>query len=374
MDAPVPFTVRFEPSAVDDLRSRLRNARWPERETVTDWSQGVPLEHLRDLCAYWADGYDFDAAQTRLNRFPQYRATIDGLGIHHLYVPSPHTGATPLVLTHGWPGSFVEFLDVVEPLVDPPDPADAFHVVVPSLPGYGFSDHPVAPGWGVDRIAHAWDELLVGLGHDRYYAQGGDWGAIVSTRVAELHPEHVAGVHLNMPTLKIAPGAREHPSDEERQCLEAMAEHRRWGRGYAEEQATRPQTVGYGLTDSPVGQCAWILEKFWAWTDNDGNPEDALTRDQMLDDISVYWFGASATSSARLYWESFRARDLAPVHTPTAISIFPAETASMSRRWCEQRYLDLRYYRRVERGGHFAAFEQPALFVEEVRAAVRAMR
>jgi pimeloyl-ACP methyl ester carboxylesterase len=368
------FTVEFGADAVDDLRARLARIRWPEPETVDDWSQGVPLTYLREVCHYWANDYDFQAAQARLNRFPQFRATVDGLDIHYLHVASPHANATPIVLTHGWPGSFVEFLDVIEPLTTPTDPADAFEVIVPSLPGFGYSGKPTGTGWGVDHIAHAWDELLVGLGHQRYAVQGGDWGAIVSTRLAQLHPEHVFAVHVNMPLVALEVGDEDDLTDEERQCLASMAHQRRWERGYLFEQATRPQTIGYALTDSPVGQCAWVLEKFWAWVDHHGHPEDTLTKDQLLDNISVYWFGANGASSARLYWESSRRMDMSPVETPSGVSIFPREIFTMSKRWCEQRFHDLRYYHRVDRGGHFAAFEQPELFVDELRACFGILR
>lgn len=374
MEDPAPFTVEFGADAVADLRDRLGRARWPEAETVEDWSQGVPLAYLREVCEYWADGYDFAAAAARLNALPQYLLTVDDLPLHYVHVRSPHPGALPLVLTHGWPGSFVEFLVAADLLAHPADPTDAFEVVVPSLPGFGYSGKPSRTGWGVDRIALAWDELMHRLGHDRYGVQGGDWGALVSTRVAQLRPEHVAGLHLNMPTVRLEPDDLADPTPDEARWLASMAEHRRWGRGYSEQQSTRPQTLGYGLTDSPVGQCAWILEKFQAWTDNDGHPESALTRDQMLDNISVTWFGATAASSARLYWESLHASTLDPVHCPVGVSVFPGEVLPLSRRWCEKRYTDLRSYHQLERGGHFAAFEQPAVFADEVRGFFRTVR
>jgi pimeloyl-ACP methyl ester carboxylesterase len=371
---PTPFSIDFGDHAVADLRDRLRRVRWPEKETVDDWSQGVPLAYLREICEYWANGYDFDQAQQRLNAYSQYRIPIDGLDVHYLHVRSRHAGAVPIVLTHGWPGSFVEFLGVIELLANPADPADAFDVVVPSLPGFGYSGKPMHTGWGVDRIAHAWDELMVHLGYERYGAQGGDWGAMVTTRVAQLHSDHVIGVHVNMPVVAIGADDMTDLTDEEQRWLASIAQHQRWGRGYSEEQSTRPQTIGYGLTDSPVAQCSWIVEKFWAWTDNDGHPEHALTKDQMLDNISVYWFSATAASSARLYRESLRDVDLSPVEAPSGVSIFPKEIFPLSRRWCEKRYTDLRHYNRVDRGGHFAAFEQPSLFADEVRACFRTVR
>lgn len=368
------FTVEFGDEAVADLRDRLRRARWPERETVTDWSQGVPIAYLEELCDYWAEQYDFAAAQQRLNRQPGYRAEVDGLGIHFVHVRSPHAGAIPLVLSHGWPGSFVEFLGVIDGLVDPPDPGDAFDVVVPSLPGYGFSDRPAQTGWDAPRIAGAFDELMSCLGYDRYAAQGGDWGAMITHELAQRCPDRIVGIHTNMPFVSFDSIDTTDTTAEEREGLAAMDLHRRTGRGYSEQQSTRPQTLGYALTDSPVGQCAWIVEKFWAWTDCDGHPERALTKDQMLDNVSVYWFGATAASSARLYWESLKKANLSPVTVPTGISIFPKEIFPISRRWAETRYRDLRYFNRLDRGGHFAAFEQPALFVDELRNYFRLLR
>jgi pimeloyl-ACP methyl ester carboxylesterase len=292
-------------------------------------------------------------------------------------VRSPHEGALPIVLTHGWPGSVVEFLDVIGPLTDPVahggDAADAFHVVCPSLPGYGFSDRPTEPGWGVERIAGAWATLMGRLGYERYGAQGGDWGSMVTADLGRLDPDHVVGIHLNM--VVAAPSAAGGELTEpERAALAAYDEHRRWGTGYSKQQSTRPQTLGYGLVDSPAGQCAWIVEKFWAWTDCDGHPENALSRDQMLDNVMLYWLPATGASSARLYWESFTKPGLDPVAVPTGCSIFPKEIIRPPRRWAEGRFADLRYWNEVERGGHFAAFEQPALFVDEVRSFFRLVR
>jgi pimeloyl-ACP methyl ester carboxylesterase len=368
------FTIEFGDQAIADLRDRLRRTRWPERETVTDWSQGVPLTYLQELCGYWAEDYDFAAAQQRLNNHSNHRVVIDGLGIHFVHVRSRRSNAIPVVLSHGWPGSFVEFEGVIDALVDPPDPADAFDVVVPSLPGYGFSDRPAETGWDVARIARAFDELMAQLGYDRYAAQGGDWGAMITHELARQFPDRIMAIHTNMPFVSFNSIDTTDITAEEQAGLDAMDLHRRTGRGYSEQQSTRPQTLGYALTDSPVGQCAWIVEKFWAWTDCDGHPERALTRDQMLDNISVYWFAATAASSGRLYWESLRQANAAPVTVPTGISVFPKEIFPISRRWAETRYLDLRYFNRLERGGHFAAFEQPALFVEELRKFFRLLR
>ena len=369
-----PFTVEFGDDAIADLRDRLRRTRWPERETVTDWSQGVPLAYVQEICAYWAEEYDFAAAQQRLNAYPNYCAQVEGLGIHFVHVRSRHADAIPVVLSHGWPGSFVEFLGVVDGLVDPPDPADAFDVVVPSLPGFGFSGRPNEAGWDVRRIAGAFDELMSQLGYDRYCAQGGDWGAMITHELAQGHADRIVAIHTNMPFVSFDSMDMTDVTAEEQAGLDAMDQHRKTGRGYSEQQSTRPQTLGYGLTDSPVAQCAWIVEKFWAWTDCDGHPERALTKQQMLDNVSVYWFGATGASSGRLYWESLRQANRASVTVPTGISIFPKEIFPISRRWAESRYLDLRYYNRLDRGGHFAAFEQPALFVDELRGFFRLLR
>jgi epoxide hydrolase len=374
-----PFRLAVPEADLDDLRARLRRTRWPERETVAgdgalDWSQGAPLAYIQRLCAHWADGYDWRAAEARVNAIPQFRATIDGLGIHLLHARSPEPGAIPLVVTHGWPGSIVEFLKVIGPLSDPRahggDPADAFHVVCPSLPGYGWSDKPPATGWGAAHIADAWDQLMGGLGYERYAAQGGDWGSMVTTMLGIRHPEHLIGAHVNMPIVRPDRSTFNDLTDAERATLDDMARHRRWGTGYSTEQSTRPQTLGYGLTDSPAGQCAWVVEKFHEWA----GPGSALTDDELLDNVMFYWLPAAGTSSARLYWESFRQVPDDPVGVPAGCSIFPGEIFRPSRRWLAQRFTDLRYYHELDRGGHFAAFEQPELFVDEVRSCFRAIR
>jgi epoxide hydrolase len=371
-----PFRIETPESTITDLRARLRAARWPEAATVDDWSQGVPLEYLRDLVRYWADGYDWPAREARLNSFPQYRTEIDGLGIHFIHVPSPHPDALPLVMTHGWPGSVVEFLDVIGPLTDPTahggDAADAFHVVAPSLPGYGWSDKPAASGWGVDRTAEAWIQLMARLGYDRYGAQGGDWGSAVTTSIGRQDPGHVAGIHLNMVMGRPEPG--EEPTEAETAALASMAYYRDHDSGYSKEQSTRPQTIGYALVDSPVGQCAWILEKFWAWTDTDGDPVGVLGADRILDNIMLYWLPGTGASSARMYWESFRRVGTGPVTVPMGASIFPKEIFRPSRRWAARTYLDIRHWGEPPAGGHFAAFEQPVRFVDEVRAFFRTVR
>jgi pimeloyl-ACP methyl ester carboxylesterase len=381
-----PFTISIAEEALDDLRQRLTRARWPEPATVPDWSQGVPVDWLRELCGYWAHQYDWRRLETRLNALPQYTADLGGGDVHFVHLQSPHSDALPLILTHGWPGSVVEFLDVLDPLVDPVahggDAADAFHVVCPSLPGYGFSAKPAEPGWAPARIAEAWEVLMDRLGYERYGAQGGDWGSAVTTALADRQPKHLVGIHLNFAPVAPDPSTMDDLTEFERQSLADLGHHREWGSGYALQQATRPQTVGYGLVDSPVGQCAWVAEKYWAWTDHDGDPFSALSRDQMLDNISVYWHTATAASSARLYWEDGSARpsnqnarrQRDPLAVPVGVSVFPREIVRPSQRWCERYYRDLRFYDQPERGGHFAAFEQPELFVDQVRRAFRTMR
>jgi epoxide hydrolase len=371
-----PFTIDVPQADLDDLAERLRRTRWAEAETVDDWSQGIPLSYTKELCGYWADGYDWRAREAALNRFPQFRTEIDGLGIHFLHVRSPHEGALPLVITHGWPGSVVEFHKVIEPLTDPTahggDAADAFHVVAPSLPGFGFSDKPTGTGWGVDHIADAWAALMARLGYDRYAAQGGDWGAMVTSAIGWRDAEHLAGIHLNMPL--VIPNDMEDLTPQEQAALDGMTHYTTAEAGYSTQQSTRPQTLGYGLVDSPAGQAAWIVEKFYAWTDCDGHPENVLTRDELLDNVMLYWAPATGASSARLYWESFRGVDFTEIEVPSGCSIFPKEIFRTSRRWAEGRFKDLRFWSEPEKGGHFAAFEQPERFVQDVRECFRSMR
>jgi pimeloyl-ACP methyl ester carboxylesterase len=379
------FRLEVPDAELDDLRARLRNTRWPERETVDDQSQGVPLAYLQGLCRHWAEGYDWRATEARLNAIPQLRIEIDGLGIHLLHVRSPHADALPLVLTHGWPGSIVEFLKVLGPLTHPTahggQASDAFHVVCPSLPGYGFSDKPTRTGWGIERIADAWAELMARLGYGRYGAQGSDWGTSVSSLLGGRHREHVVGIHLTPPLAPPDPTTFDDLTEHERAALDDLKRAAEWDSGYSTEHATRPQTIGYALTDSPAALAAWIVEKLWAWTDHDGDLETVLTRDEVLDNLMLYWLPRAGASSARLYWESIRqvnawisgaARDT--VDVPTGCSIFPKEIQRPSRRWVERRFTDIRYWNEPERGGHFAAFEQPELFVEELRAFFRHVR
>jgi pimeloyl-ACP methyl ester carboxylesterase len=377
-EAITPFLVEIDDDQVEDLRSRLARTRWPEPEPVTDWSQGVPVAYLKGLCEYWAGEYDMRRLADRLNAWPQFRTEIDGLGVHFIHARSPHPQAIPLLVTHGWPGSVVEFLKVIGPLVDPPavggEAADAFHVVCPSLPGYGFSDKPAETGWGIGRTAAAWAELMSRLGYERYVAQGGDWGSSVTMALAARAPRNVQGIHLNFAVA--AQEAVGEPTPEEAEGIAALKEFQATGNGYAVEQATRPQTVGYGLVDSPAAQCAWIVEKFMAWSDCDGDPANSFSRDELLDNVTLYWLTASAASSARLYWESFHAEFTAPtlpqIPVPTAYTRFPKEIVLLSERLVRTRFPDLRYFGRAERGGHFAALEVPDLYVAELRAGIRA--
>jgi epoxide hydrolase len=374
------FSYEVPRTDIDDLRDRIRLARWPEREPVEDWSQGVPLAWLQDMCRYWADGYDFAAGRERVNRFPQFRQSVDGLGIHFIHARSAQPDALPLVLSHGWPGSVIEFLKVIGPLSDPGahggDPSDAFHVVCPSLPGFGYSDKPDHTGWGVERIGRGWATLMAELGYDSYVAQGGDWGSAVTACIGAQDPGHCRAIHVNIPPCTPTEQQLADPTPGELVALQAMATHQQWGTGYSQEQKTRPQTIGYSLVDSPVGMAAWILEKFWAWTDCDGHPENALTRDELLDNVSWYWFSSSGASSARLYWQSFDEFATAggPVSVPTGVTNFPKEVAQMSRRWAENRFSNIQYWNDVERGGHFASFEQPEIFVDELRTFFRRFR
>jgi pimeloyl-ACP methyl ester carboxylesterase len=380
-----PFRIQIPDSELEDLRARLRRTRWPEPATAGGWAQGVPLHYLRELCAYWADAYDWRATEARLNAMPQFRADIDGLGIHLLHVRSPEPDATPLVITHGWPGSVVEFLNAIGPLSDPAahggDATDAFHVVCPAPPGYGFSDKPAQTGWGIERIARAWCELMSQLGYERFGAQGSDWGTSISTSIAQHAPDRVIGLHLTPPLAPPDPATFDDLTSSERASLDALAHSDRIDSGYSREHATRPQTIGYALVDSPVALCAWIVEKLWGWTDHGGDLESVLTRDEVLDTVMLYWLPRAGASSARLYWESIgRVNEWISgpvtdtVDVPVGCSIFPGELQRPSRRWAERRFTDIRYWSEPERGGHFAAFEQPDLFVAEVRAAFRAIR
>jgi len=379
-DVVEPFEFRVDDTELEDLADRLRRTRFAAPVAGDGWDAGVPLRYLRELVGYWVDTYDWRAEEARFNAHPQFRTTLDGQSIHFLHARSPHEDALPVVLVHGWPGSFLEFLDVVPRLTDPPAfggrAEDACHVVVPSLPGYGFSEAPRVPGWDVARIAGALAGLMGRLGYGRYGAQGGDWGAQVTTRMAVLDPEHCIGLHLNMP-LGIRPSEPETLTDGEQADLADLGRFTRDEGAYAAEQGTKPQTVGVGLDDSPAGLLAWIVEKFRGWSDCDGDPETCFTRDRLLANVTLYWLTRTATSSARLYWESNRSGVLAGrlpfVEVPTGVGRYPKEVLRWPRSWVERQYNVTRWVD-MPRGGHFAAMEQPALFADDVTAFFRTVR
>jgi pimeloyl-ACP methyl ester carboxylesterase len=375
-DAIRPFRIEIPTADLDDLRERLARTRWPDQLPGVGWDYGIALDDVRELAEYWRTGYDWRVQEARLNSFGQFTTVIDGQRVHFLHVRSAAPGALPLIMTHGWPGSIVEFMEVIGPLTDPEahggDPADAFDLVVPSIPGFGFSGPTRERGWNVGRIARAWDELMRRLGYQRYGAQGGDWGSGISRELGILFPEHLIGVHLNMLSPHFSGDLAElDPQDRER--VERLRRFRQTGSGYGAIQSTRPQTVGYGLTDSPAGQLAWIAEKFGEWTDGGLT---AVDRDQMLTNIGVYWLTRTAGSSARLYYEAARAGSGGPpaVSTaPTGVAVFPAEIATPVR-WLAERSNHIVHWSEFDRGGHFAAMEEPGLLVEDVREFFRAFR
>jgi len=374
------FEIRVEESILDDLRERLARTRFPDQIAGTGWECGIPIDYLRELVDYWSDEYDWRAQEAELNRFPQFRTSIDGQSIHFIHARSARADALPLLLMHGWPGSIVEFLDVIPRLTDPEShggrAGDAFHVIAPSLPGYGFSQPTRDSGWDVRRIARAYAELMRRLGCDRYAAQGGDWGAQIATRIATLDAAHCAAVHLNMPLAR----RPENPgplSDDEKADLAVMADFHRDGAGYSLLQSTRPQTLGAALNDSPAGLLAWVVEKFRAWSDCDGHPENAFTRDRLLTNAMLYWVTQTITSSARLYWESRRSGlwEETPefVAAPTGVARYPKEVLRWPRSWVERHY-NVTHWAVMPRGGHFAAMEQPVLFAEDLRNFFRTVR
>ncbi|GIF16428.1 epoxide hydrolase family protein [Actinoplanes teichomyceticus] len=381
-----PFRVQIPDDDLDDLRRRLRGARWPEPVPGAAEGLGIRADQLRELADYWRDGYDWRAAEAELNSYPQFRTEIDGLPVHFLHVRAADPAAPALILTHGWPGSIVEYLDLIGPLTDPAahggDPADAFHVVVPSLPGFGFSSPLPGTGWGVARTAAAWAELMRRLGHDRYLAQGTDFGAWVSTALGAVDREHVLGVHINF--LITAPPADPAQLDgltpDEMRRLQRLGRFVDDGSGYMRLQATRPVTAAYALSDSPLGQLAWIAEKFGEWTDWSKTPADAVDRDRLLTNVSLYWFTRTAASSAMLYAESAPMLPVSrepvvppPIDVPTAVSVFPADPSQPLRRWAQQALPGIVQWTEHERGGHFPALEQPALLAEDLRRFARAL-
>ncbi len=366
-----PFKIAIADDSLIDLKRRLRATRWPERELVSDWSQGAPLAWIQDICEYWAEQYDWPKRQALLNRFTQFTTEIDGLSIHFIHQRSPHPEARALLITHGWPGSIVEFQKVIDPLVNPTAygglAKNAFHVICPSLPGFGFSGKPRETGWGIERIAKAWSELMACLGYAQYFAQGGDWGSAVTRAIGVLDSAHCKGIHITL-AMGSRPSTTSDHSVEELDALARAAYYNDWDSGYSKQQSTRPQTLGYGLADSPSGQAAWILEKFWAWTDCNGHPENVLSRDELLDNVMLYWVTNTATSSARIYWESFgRGRNrMAPVQVPVGVAVYPKEIVPPVEKWLATDFPDVRHFVAMPKGGHFAAFEQPELYVANV--------
>ncbi len=364
---PRPFMIDIPQTQLDDLRARLALTRFPEKETVDDWDQGIPLRYVQDVAAYWANGYDWRRCEAALNALPNFLIELDGLDIHFIHVRSANPDARPLLLTHGWPGSVLEFIGVIAPL------AQDYHLIIPALPGYGFSGKPTETGWGVDRIARVWNDLMLALGYSRYFAQGGDWGSAVTSEIASQNRGNCAGIHVNMVVGPLPQPLPDDLTEFERRALARMGWYQEKDTGYSIQQSTRPQTLGYGLADSPVGQMAWVLEKFHGWTDCGGDPESVISRDHLLDNVMLYWLTNSAASSARLYWHSFRTFRGSEVALPTGCSLFPRELFGLSRRWAEKRYPNITYWNELPKGGHFAAAEQPELFVAEVRACFGAM-
>jgi len=383
-----PFRINVPEESLVDLRRRLATTRWLGRETVSDQSQGVQLATMQKLVQYWQTDYDWRKVEARLNALPQFVTEIDELDIQFAHIRSRHANALPLIMTHGWPGSIIELLKVIGPLTDPTAHGgraeDAFHLVLPSLPGYGFSGKPESTGWGFPRIARAWAVLMERLGYQRYVSQGGDHGSVVSDVMARQAPPGLLGIHVTMPAtvpkdvakaLNDGDPAPSGLSGAEKAAFAQLDAFYKKGCGYAAMMVTRPQTLGYGLADSPAGQAAWMYDKFAAWTQSGGEPQRVLTLDDMLDDISLYWLTDSATSAAQLYWENnannFNAVDIS---LPAAITVFPGEIYRTPRSWAERSYHKLIYWHEAEKGGHFAAWEQPQIFATEIRAAFRSLR
>ncbi len=367
-----PFVISISDQQITDLNNRIANTRWPDAETTADWNQGVPLAYVKELVQYWGEQYDQQRLANRLNAFDNFKTNLLGLNIHFMHIRSSNPNARPLLLTHGWPGSVVEFLKVIGPLTEPQEHGgkadDAFHLVIPSLPGYGFSDKPQATGWGVEKIAEAWSALMARLGYSQYFAQGGDWGSVITSYIARQDPEHCLGIHINMGIVAPDPNA-ENLTANELSIMAGWKYYQDWDSGYSKQQATRPQTLGYGLVDSPSGQAAWIVEKFYQWMDCDGHPENIVSRDELLDNIMVYWLTGSGASSARLYWESFGGGEgrEQPVSIPMGATISTKDIFRTSERFASRVFTNIVYWKDKEEGGHFAAFEQPNAFVSELR-------
>ncbi|MBO0803048.1 MAG: alpha/beta fold hydrolase [Nocardiopsaceae bacterium] len=385
MSRPISDVQAFEAHAtdadLDDLRARLAAARLPEAETVYRaapgpgrWGQGVPLADLVDVVNYWRTGYDWRSFEARLDRIGQFRTTIDGLGIHFLHRRSPRAGATPLIMSHGWPGSIAEFIDVINELADPEDPdAPAFHVVAPSLPGFGYSDKPATTGWGTEKIAAAWVELMGRLGYNKFVAHGGDWGGVITTILGGRFPGHVLGIHTT--TAQAPPGlTADGLTAAERKQAGETRDFWRHHAAYAKQQATRPQTIGYSLTDSPVGLLAWILDKFAEWSDTEDSPFETISRDRVLDDVTLYWLTRTGASSARIYYESHDSLDPdLRVDVPSAISMYPRDIEKCPRPWAQERYRQIVRWRSPGTGGHFPSLEVPGYFVKDLQEGLAAV-
>jgi len=383
-----PFTVQVSQAELDELRRRIAATRWSDRETVIDRSQGVQLQKLQELVRYWGTDYDWRKAESKLNALPQFMTHIDGLDIHFIHVRSRHPNALPIIVTHGWPGSVVEQLKIIGPLTDPTAHGgraqDAFEVVIPSMPGYGFSSKPTGTGWNPDRIARAWAELMHRLGYTRYVAQGGDWGSPVSSAMARQAAAGLLGIHINLPATVPADGAAVLASggpapaglsEKERAAFDSLDTFYKMRRAYAAMMGTRPQVIGQALTDSPAGLATFMYDY------NDGEPERLLTKDDFLDNVTLYWLTNTATSSARLYWETSgqsvllaAAQKTSEISLPVAITVFPEEVYRAPETWARRAYPNLIYFNEVDKGGHFAAWEQPELFATELRAAFRSLR
>ena len=364
-----PFTIAIPDAALEDLRRRLSDARWPDQLPDAGWDYGAEMGYIKELARYWADEYDWRAAEAELNNLDHYTTTIDGQNIHFIHQRSPHPDAYPLVISHGWPGSVVEFLDIIGLLTQPDDPADAFHVVAPSLPGYGFSGPTSDRGWDAVRTAGAFAQLMGRLGYERYGAQGGDWGSFISQNIGRADPDHCEAVHVNFLFANAPEDGPGELTEAEQAGLARAGLYFTEGAGYMQIQSTKPQTLAYGLTDSAVGQLAWIAEKFLAWTDNDGTIESAVSRDRLLTNISLYWFTATAGSSARMYYEVLRpgaAGITEPLDTPIGVANFPMEIMQAPRRWMEDSY-NIVHWSDMAEGGHFAAMEEPEALAQDIR-------
>ncbi|MGX4727303.1 epoxide hydrolase family protein [Pseudomonas corrugata] len=388
-----PYRIHVDEAQLTELRKRIAATRWPDKETVNDVSQGVQLAQVQALVNYWGDGYDWRKAEAKLNALPEFITTIDGVDIQFIHVRSRHPNAMPLILTHGWPGSQFEFLKTIGPLTDPTAyggrAEDAFDVIIPSIPGHGFSGKPTELGWGPDRVAKAWDVLMKRLGYSHYVSQGGDHGSVISDALGRLAPPGLLGIHLNMPAtvppelvkpINSGDPAPAGLTDPERRAYTSLSTFFGRHAAYGAMMVTRPQTLGYLLADSPTGTAAWMYEKFAAWTDSDGKPERVLSRDEMLDDISLYWLTDTGASSSRFYWEnnnnnfSAAAQKTTDIKVPVAITVFPHEIYQAPKTWAQRAYPSLSYFNEVSKGGHFAAWEQPQLFSEELREAFRPLR